>query len=143
MNPLLGPIFSIIDKIIPDRNKAQEYKMKVEELERNHQLEELKVESSLLSSQNEVNKEEAKHTSLFVAGWRPFVGWVGGISIAYQFLVYPLLTWAWAILEAYNKIPEGAKYPPSLDSSTLMTLITGMLGIAGMRTYEKYKGVSK
>lgn len=91
------------------------------------------LESKLISEQNiaqtEVNKEEAKSSSIFIAGWRPAIGWIGAIALLYQFILYPLLLW----------LP--VKEPPKpLDYTMLFTLITGMLGIAGLRSFDKLKG---
>ena len=97
-------------------------------------LEEKKIEAGLIQSQIEVNKAEAQHASVFVAGWRPFIGWVGGFGMAYQFLLYPLLTWVWPIV-----LPS-APIPPVLDGDVLFAMVSGMLGIAGMRSFDKMKG---
>lgn len=80
------------------------------------------------TAQAATNTAEAASPSVFVAGWRPAIGWVGAIALAYQFVVYPLLQW----------LPVTAPTPP--DSGMLYTLITGMLGIAGLRSYDKAKG---
>ena len=88
----------------------------------------------------QINLEEAKHKSVFVAGWRPFIGWVGGLTLAYQFLLYPLFTWAWASLQAAELVPKELTPPPVIDSEELWVVITGMLGIAGMRSFDKFKG---
>jgi hypothetical protein len=89
-------------------------------------------ENKLIAEQNiaqtEVNKVEAASSSLFVAGWRPAIGWVGAISLFYQFIGYPLMLW----------LPIDP--PPQIDSSQLYPIIMGMLGIAGMRSYDKAKG---
>ena len=87
--------------------------------------------------QIELNKIEAQHRSVFVAGWRPFLGWIGGGAMAYQFIIRDLMAWG---LSIYDKsIP----IPPDLDISDLMTLLMALLGFAGMRTYEKIKGRAK
>lgn len=86
-----------------------------------------------LQGQLDTNKQEAASQSLFVAGWRPFIGWVCGSGLAIQFIVNPIFTWIAAL----------AKHPvqfPSLDLGTLMTLLFGMLGLGAMRTYEKVQG---
>ena len=80
-------------------------------------------------------KAEAQHASVFVAGWRPFIGWVGGFGMAYQFLLYPLLTWVWPIV-----LPT-APIPPELNGDVLFAMVSGMLGIAGMRSFDKMKGI--
>lgn len=86
-----------------------------------------------LQAQTDINKQEASSQSIFVAGWRPFIGWVCGTGLAVQFLVNPIFTWVAAL----------AKHPtqfPTLDLGTLMTLLGGMLGLGAMRTYEKVQG---
>ena len=93
------------------------------------------LESKLISEQNiaqtEVNKVEAASSSLFIAGWRPAIGWIGALALLYQFILYPLLLW----------LP--VKEPPKpMDYTMLFTLITGMLGIAGLRSFDKLKGTN-
>lgn len=85
--------------------------------------------------QAEINKVEAASASLFVGGWRPFIGWVCGFAFVYQFIGEPLLAW----LSAVKGIPA----PPPLDVSTLSTVLMGMLGLGSMRSFEKYHGVTK
>jgi len=94
------------------------------------------LENALTSGQIAVNKAEAAHPSIFVAGWRPWIGWVGGMALAYQFLLYPLITWGWVALG--NPLDSA---PPMVDSSALYPVILGMLGIGGMRSFDKLKGV--
>ena len=89
--------------------------------------------NKLVAEQNigqmEVNKQEAKG-NWFQSGWRPAIGWIGAITLAYQFIVYPLLLWT---------LDDASKAPPQMDSSMMFTIITGMLGIAGMRSFDKLK----
>lgn len=86
------------------------------------------------NAQLEVNKAEASSPSMFVAGWRPAVGWVCATGLASQFVVGPLATWGASL--AHHPIAY-----PQLDLGTLLTLLFGMLGMAGYRTYEKTNGV--
>lgn len=90
------------------------------------------LESKLVADQNiaqtEINKEEARSGNLFVAGWRPAIGWIGVLALFYQFIVYPLLLW----------LPD-VTAPKPIDADVLFTMITGMLGIAGMRSFDKLK----
>ena len=88
-------------------------------------------------AQVELNKLEAQHRTVFVAGWRPFIGWVCGVALAYNFVVRDLMAW---IIRIYEPALEP---PPELAMTHLMTVLMGMLGLGGMRTYEKLKGVSK
>ena len=82
------------------------------------------------------NIEGAKHRSIFVAGWRPAIGWVAALGLAYQYLVLPFA----GLINAYLKLPADL---PNLESDQLMTLVLALLGLGGMRTYEKFKGVTK
>lgn len=88
--------------------------------------------------QREINKEEARHHSLFVAGWRPFVGWCCSGCILYGYLAQPWLAWLAAMYapEHMDKIPE-------FPMENVMELIFGLLGLGSLRTFEKYKGVAK
>lgn len=87
-------------------------------------------------AQLELNKAEAAHRSLFVAGWRPAIGWTCAFAVAYQFVLNPLLTWAFALF--------GWNVPPLPEFDTfLWELMFGMIGIAGLRSYEKVKGVAR
>ena len=92
---------------------------------------------SLNVGQMEVNKVEAAHRSIFVAGWRPFIGWTCGVGILYHFIIRDII--GWCLMVWAPDLPA----LPIFDISELMTLITGMLGLGGLRTYEKFKGVSK
>ena len=123
-----------IEKIWPDANKRAEELRKLEEMKQAGNLAELNAYVQILMAQLKINETEAKHKSIFVAGWRPFIGWVGGCSLAYAGLIYPLLTWVWV----FAKI-EGEP-PPFVESATLTAIVSGMLGIGGMRSYDKLKG---
>jgi hypothetical protein len=82
------------------------------------------------------NIEGAKHRSVFVAGWRPAIGWVAATGLGYQFLVLPFA----GLINAYAKLPAEL---PELQAEQLMTLVLSLLGLGGMRTFEKYKGAAK
>lgn len=104
---------------------------------------ERKLEADLAShlakidiAQLEVNKTEAAHRSIFVAGWRPFVGWSCGVSLAWSYICQPVLTFA--LVQAGYGVEL-----PALDMSQMMPVLMGMLGLGGLRTFEKYKSVSK
>lgn len=92
---------------------------------------------ALAQAQIDLTKEESKHRSIFVAGWRPFVGWVCAVSLAYNFVLRDLI--AWVILNT----GEAITLPPALAMEHLMTILLGMLGLGGLRTYEKQMKVSK
>jgi hypothetical protein len=82
----------------------------------------------LIELQGEINKIEAQHRTIFVAGWRPFIGWVCGFALAYNFVLRDLLVWWFG--------PETA--PPALQMEHLITVLVGMLGLGGLRSIDKY-----
>lgn len=88
-------------------------------------------------AQIELNKVEAQHRSIFVAGWRPFIGWICGFALVYNFIIRDIAAWVMTIWY------PGLTHPPELAMTHLMTVLMGILGLGGMRTYEKLKGVSK
>jgi hypothetical protein len=106
--------------------------------EKRAELERIALEAENLQkhTQLEINLAEAQHQSTFVAGWRPFIGWVCGLSLANNYILRP---WAIAVLSASGKVFEF----PVIDLSLIIPIMTGMLGLAGMRTYEKKQGVTK
>lgn len=105
-------------------------------------LEEKRIDQATDLAQMEVNKIEAAHASLFVAGWRPAIGWIGAAALAYQFLLYPLLLWGMTIAQGYELFPDWIEAPPLLPTDALWVILSGMLGIAGMRSLDKIKGVA-
>lgn len=102
-----------------------------------------RVEADILAGVQATNQAEARHRSIFVAGWRPAVGWIGAASMAYQFLLYPLLTWGWRALQSGGWVPLELQPPPVIDTEALWVILTGMLGLAGARTFEKIKGAAQ
>lgn len=128
--PLVG---KLIDRIIPDANAATEAKVKLSEFAHDEKMWAGDADLKLALAQLEINKEEAKG-GWFRAGWRPLIGWICGTAFAYNFVVLPLLTWGATLA----KIPA----PPSaFDLTIMMPVLLGMLGLGGMRSYEKAKGV--
>jgi hypothetical protein len=103
-------------------------------------IEDKKIDADLLKGQMSVNAVEAAHKSVFVAGWRPAIGWIGAIALAYQFVLYPLLTWLWAVLQVNDLIPKELSVPPVLPADALFSIVLGMLGIGGMRSFDKKSG---
>lgn len=95
------------------------------------------LEQALSNGQIAINKEEAKHPSIFVAGWRPFIGWVCGMSLMFHFIVFPTTMWILAIFSI--AVPN----PPIFDMQSLMTILGGLLGLGGLRTFEKVKNVER
>lgn len=126
VGPLLGPL---ADKI-PDVNLRRQLEADVE----NNILSAI---SGVIMAQIEVNKIEAQHASVFVAGWRPAVGWVCGFALAWNFIVLPIMMWGAFLFDV------DLSSAPQLDATEMMPVLLGMLGLGGMRTYEKRKGVAR
>lgn len=124
-----------IDKIWPDPTKRAEELRKLEELRQAGDLARLQAEVNLMLGQIDINKQEAAHTSVFVAGWRPFVGWVGGCGLAYAAIVDPLMRFIAKVgFDYMGNFPE-------IDTTITMQVLFGLLGLGAYRSFEKAKGV--
>lgn len=144
MSPLIaGSVIDAVGGAIDELFTSDEERLRAELEFGKLGLEAAKVDADLIKGQQEINKAEAAHSSVFVAGWRPAIGWVGVSALAYQFIAYPLLTWLWVWLQSRGWVAEAIKPPPLLDVEALMVLLTGILGIAGTRTFEKVRGVAQ
>lgn len=130
LSALLGPATQLLDKFVEDKDKKNELAHEIATMAERHAQE-------LAKGQLDINKEEAKHRSIFVSGWRPSVGWVCSIAMAYHFVLQPLIVFGVTI--AGVAIPE----LPKFDMNSLMTVLMGMLGLGGLRTFEKTKGLAK
>ena len=130
---LIPAVSGILDKILPDPQQAADAKIKVLEMAQRGELAVLDAEVKLAMGQMEVNKVEAG-TDLFRGGWRPATGWACVFGLVYQFLLQPILPWVVALF--------GVTVPPlpAIDNETLMVLLTGMLGLGGLRTFERVRG---
>lgn len=133
--PLVNIFGKVLDKLVPDPAAKAEMQLKILTLAQAGEFKQLDAELAMATSQTDVNKVEAANSSVFVSGWRPFIGWVCGLGLGTQFLVAPLFTWGATLV--------GHPTPfPSLDLGTLGTLLFGMLGLGAMRTTEKINGVA-
>lgn len=130
------PILGIINKLVPDKAAQAQYAAKLDEMAAQGALtEELAQLKAVTSNQTDVNKVEAASHFLFVAGWRPYVGWVAGTGLALQILA-PYLTWIATLCGHPVAVPV-------LDSKLLEGTLSGMLGLGfGLRTYEKKHGIA-
>lgn len=129
--PILGDVIrevgATVRELIPDADKRLEVDYQLAELADKAEAR----ENELLQGQIEVNKIEAGSSNLFVAGWRPFIGWVCGGSLAYTWMMAPIGKQIFKLTEL-----------PIIDPSQIYPIVLAMLGVAGMRTYEKSKGVA-
>ena len=130
LQDFIEPVADLLGKFVPDQT---------EKLKLAHEIATLteKQAHAIAMAQIEVNKAEAASNSIFKGGWRPFIGWVCGIAFAYHFVFQPLLVFI--LTYAGHPVPE----LPEFDMASLMTVLGGLLGLGGLRTFEKYKGVTK
>jgi hypothetical protein len=130
LQALIGPVTGLLDKFIPDAAEKARLAHEIATMAE-------KQAHELALAQIEVNKAEAASSSVFKGGWRPFIGWVCGTAFAYHFVLQPLLVF---IIAVYGlQVPD----LPDFDMASLMTVLGGMLGLGGLRTFEKAKGVAK
>ena len=122
VSQLVGPVTGLLDKFIEDKDQKDALAHEIATMSEKHAHEALK-------GQLEINKVEAAHKSLFVAGWRPCLGWVCALGLFYNSIVVN-------ILGIWVDVPE-------VDTTLLVPVMMGMLGIGAMRSYEKVKGVSR
>ena len=122
LDKLIGPVAGLLDKFIEDKDQKNALAHEISTMAERHAQE-------LAKGQLGVNKVEAAHKSLFVAGWRPAIGWICGLALMYSTILAPILG-IWFTV-------------PPVDSSLLTTVLMGMLGLGGLRTIEKAKGVQR
>lgn len=127
---LIGPVAGLLDKFIEDKDQKNKLAHEIATMSEKHAQE-------LAKGQLEVNKAEASHRSAWVAGWRPFIGWVCGVALAWHFVLSPVIIF----LAAWFSVTLPAL--PEFDMGSLMTVLMGMLGLGGLRTFEKHKGLTK
>lgn len=133
---LIDPISKLIDKLIPDADAAVKAKQELLKEENSLMLEQLRLALQADSNQTAINQEEAKNPQLFVSGWRPFIGWVCGFAFAYHYVLQPFL--------AFVLVASGRNISlPQFNMEALVTVLFGMLGLGGLRTVEKIRGVGK
>jgi hypothetical protein len=130
LQALIAPVTGLLDKFVPDADERARLAHEIATMAE-------KQAHELALAQIEVNKAEAASNSIFKGGWRPFIGWICGTAFAYHFVLQPLLV--------FVMVAMGQPVPdlPKFEMDALMTVLFGMLGLGGLRTFEKFKGVSK
>lgn len=131
LSEVLSPITGIISEAVVDVDKKKAIELEIQKLidqadERYHEE---------LMGQVEINKVEAAHASIFVSGWRPFIGWIGGVGLGYNFILAPFI-------EFIARANGYAGTLPTPNSSELLTLVLSMLGVGAMRSFDKMKGTA-
>lgn len=130
LGDVIGAVKDLVSEVVVDKDKRNELNVRLQELEDKA---DERIHEELIA-QTEINKIEAAHSSIFVAGWRPFIGWTCGVGVAYIFVVSPFA----------NQIAKWFGYAGemvALDAASLMTLVTAMLGVGAMRSFDKYKDI--
>lgn len=124
----------VIDRVWPDPTQAAAAKLELYKMQQTGELAQLAADTDIAKGQLAVNQAEASSGNTYASSWRPTVGYTCVAGLGYTFLLQPLLPWFAALL--------GASVPPlpSLDTNVLMTLLLGMLGIGGMRSFDKKQG---
>jgi hypothetical protein len=126
---------SVINKIWPNaKDRAIELR-KLQEVAQKGDLAAINAQVQITLSQLNINKEEAQHKSLFVAGARPFILWIGGFSLGWAGIFHPILMWLWAFY-GIDVSP-----PPVIDSTALNAIVAGLLGVGSFRSIDKYNKV--
>lgn len=118
----------VIDRLWPDPTQAAQAKLELFKLQQSGEL-------AQITGQLEINKTEAANASVFVSGWRPAIGWICGAALAYQYIIRPVVSWG--VIAAGHPLPP----MPGLDEN-LWQLLLGMLGLGGLRTFEKINNVA-
>lgn len=131
LSPILGGLFQLIDSLYTTDEERAEARLKVMSMD---------MQGAL--GQMAINAKEAESRSMFVAGWRPAVGWICVFAFAWQFVLLPLFTSLVGTVAAYNGVEVSFDTILQLDATALMPLLFGMLGIGGLRSFEKIRGVA-
>ena len=126
---LIGPVSAILDKVVADKDLKEQLSHDIATMAERHS-------HDVIKAQIEVNKEEAKHSSLFVSGWRPAVGWTCTLALLSNFILIPVTNFILVLADSDITIPL-------IDVSTMMPVLMGMLGLGTMRTVEKINKVER
>ena len=129
LNALIGPVTGLLDKFIEDKDQKNALAHEIATMSQ-------KYAQEIAQGQMAINEVEAAHKSLFVSGWRPFIGWTCGLGMFGNFITIPFSNFVLALLELDIVIPL-------VPLETMMPVLMGMLGLGAMRTYEKKSGVSR
>ena len=124
-----GGALETISKVVDELHTSEEEKLDKKILMQ-------RLQQKLAEKQLDVNAKEASHRSVFVAGWRPAIGWCGAMTLFFAFILSPCIEW-------YAKFSGIDIVPPAIETGPLLAIVTSMLGVAGMRSFEKAKGIAK
>ena len=123
-----GGALKTISKVVDDLHTSDEERLDKKILMQ-------RIKQKLAEKQINVNAKEAGHRSIFVSGWRPFIGWCGGFALAFEFILSPAIEW-------YSKFAGLNLTAPEIQTGPLLAIVTSMLGVASLRSFEKAKGLT-
>lgn len=129
IDKLIGPVTGLLDKFIEDKDQKAKLAHDLATMADEHAQE-------LAKGQLAINLSESKHKSLFISGWRPALGWVAVLGMFGNYITIPFTNFVLALLKIDITIPL-------ISLETMMPIVMGMLGLGGLRTFEKHKGVHK
>lgn len=129
VNALIGPVSGLLDKFIPDADERAKLAHEIATMGEKH------AQEAMLA-QLEINKAEAQTGSIFIGGWRPAAAWVCVFGMAMNYIITPLANFGLGLAGSEINLPL-------IDTSTMMPVLLGMLGLAGARSVEKIQKVSK
>jgi len=129
LGSLVQPVTGLLDKFIEDKDQKNQLAHEISTMAERHAQE-------LAKGQLEINKAEAQSRNVFIAGWRPFLGWTMGFAMAYNYVIQPIAIFVLGQLDYLVTLP-------ALDMTEMMPVLLGMLGLGSLRTYEKKIGISK
>lgn len=129
-----APLLAIVNKLVPDPVAQAQIKEQMAQLEQNEEFKQIDAQLATTQQQTDVDKAEAANANIFIAGWRPAVGWICAAGFGYNFVISPFLGWI--------SLAMHWPAPPVIPIGPLSQMLTGMLGFGAFRTYEKIKGVS-
>ncbi len=135
LDDIIGAGLDIINKFIPDPAAKAQAAYQMAQLQQQTEFKELDVQIQQIQSQTDTNKAEAGNASMFVAGWRPYIGWICGTGLGWNYIGIGLVGFVSTCIGHPIDIAKA-------DLSEMMPLLMGMLGLGGMRTYEKVKGIN-
>ena len=133
---IAGLLGKVIDRAWPDPAQKAQIALELEKLRQAGEFKAIDAEIAAMQMQTDVNRVEAASADPFTSRWRPFIGWICGSALAWHYIGSPLL--GWALLMSGETTPM-----PTVDLGDLIVILLGMLGRGGLRTAEKFKGVTK
>lgn len=136
LTTIIGQALSIVNKFITDPQAQVQAQIEMMKITQSDDFKKIDADLQSMQMQADINKVEAASSNGFVAGWRPFIGWICGVGLALQVIIFPCLSTVVSLVTGHVPLM------PEMPIEVLMVNLTGMLGLGAYRTYEKVKGVN-